>query len=54
MLKRYQISTPAAPEAAPWAKAAQRSWPAIRTKVVSEAFFDQVVKLRDEARKAKK
>lgn len=39
---------------APWAKAAQRSWPAIRTKVVSEAFFDQVVKLRDEARKANK
>jgi TRAP-type C4-dicarboxylate transport system substrate-binding protein len=39
---------------APWEKAAQRSWPAVRGKVVPEAFFDQVVKLRDEARKARK
>lgn len=38
----------------PWEKAAQRSWPAVRGKVVPEAFFDQVVKLRDEARKARK
>ncbi len=39
---------------APWEKAAMKSWPAIRGKVVPEAFFDQVVKLRDEARKNRK
>lgn len=39
---------------APWQKAAERSWPAVRSKVVPSAFFDEVVKLRDEARKAKK
>lgn len=39
---------------APWQKAAERSWPAVRGKVVGEAFFDQVVKLRDEYRKTKK
>lgn len=38
----------------PWEKAAQRSWPAVRGKVVPEAFFDQAVKLRDEARKNRK
>ena len=41
-------------EPGPWEKAAQRSWPAVRGKVVSEAFFDQAVKLRDDARKARK
>ncbi len=41
-------------EPGPWEKAAQRAWPAARGKVVSEAFFDQVVKLRDEARAARK
>ena len=41
-------------DAAPWEKAAQRSWPAVRGKVVPEAFFDLAVKLRDEARKARK
>ena len=38
----------------PWDQAAKKSWPAIRGKVVPEAFFDQVVKLRDEARKNRK
>lgn len=38
---------------APWQKAAERSWPAVRGKVVPEPFFDQVAKLRDEARKAR-
>ena len=41
-------------EPGPWEKAAQRAWPAVRGKVVPEAFFDQVVKLRDDARKARK
>lgn len=41
-------------EPGPWEKAAMRSWPAVRGKVVPEAFFDQAVKLRDEARKARK
>ena len=41
-------------ETGPWEKAAMRSWPAVRGKVVPEAFFDQAVKLRDEARKARK
>ena len=41
-------------ESAPWEKAAMRAWPAVRGKVVPEAFFDQVVKLRDEARKNRK
>lgn len=35
---------------APWAKAAERAWPAVRGKVVSTAFFDEVVKLRNEAK----
>lgn len=38
----------------PWTKAAERSWPAVRGKVVSPDFFDLVVKLRDEARKGAK
>lgn len=37
-----------------WQKAAERSWPAVRGKVVPAPFFDEVVRLRDEARKAKK
>ncbi|MDP2273700.1 MAG: TRAP transporter substrate-binding protein DctP [Archangium sp.] len=41
-------------ESGPWEKAAMRAWPAVRGKVVPEAFFDQVVKLRDEARKSRK
>ncbi len=41
-------------ESAPWEKAAMRSWPAVRGKIVPEPFFDQAVKLRDEARKARK
>jgi TRAP-type C4-dicarboxylate transport system substrate-binding protein len=39
-------------ERGPWEKAAQRSWPAMRGKVVPTAFFDNFVKLRDEARAA--
>lgn len=39
---------------APWDKAAMRAWPAVRSKVVPTAFFDEVVRLRDEARAAKK
>lgn len=39
---------------APWEKAAMKSWPAVRGKVVPAAFFDQVVKLRGEARAARK
>jgi TRAP-type transport system periplasmic protein len=35
----------------PWQKAAQRSWPAIRGKVVSAPFFDEMVKLVEEAKK---
>lgn len=33
-------------DAAPWQKAAERSWPAVRGKVVPAEFFDEVVKLR--------
>lgn len=39
---------------APWDAAARKSWPAIRGNVVPEAFFDQVLQLRDEARKARR
>lgn len=39
---------------APWTKAAERSWPAVRGKVVSPDFFDLLVKLRDEAKKGGK
>ena len=41
-------------EAGPWEKAAMRSWPAVRGKVVPAEFFDDVVKLRDAARAARK
>lgn len=41
-------------EPGPWEAAAKRAWPAVRGKVVPEAFFDQAVKLRDEARKNRK
>jgi len=37
-------------DSAKWTKAAERSWPAMRGKVVPQAFFDQVVKLRNESR----
>lgn len=36
---------------APWQKAADRSWPAVRGKVVPADFFDEVIKLRDAAKK---
>lgn len=39
---------------APWQKAAEKAWPAVRGKVVPAEFFDQVVKVRDEARRGKK
>ena len=35
----------------PWQKAADRSWPAVRGKVVAADFFDEVIKLRDAAKK---
>jgi len=35
---------------APWRAAAERTWPSIRGKVVPAAFFDEVVRYRDEAR----
>ena len=38
---------------APWSKAAQRAWPAIRGKIVNAAFFDEVVKSVNEAKGAK-
>ena len=41
-------------EPGPWEKAAKRSWPTVRGKMVPEAFFDQALKARDEARKARK
>jgi TRAP-type C4-dicarboxylate transport system substrate-binding protein len=41
-------------EAAPWEKAAARTWPAIRGKVLPEQTFDAALKARDEARKARK
>jgi TRAP-type transport system periplasmic protein len=37
----------------PWQKAADRSWPAVRGKVVPAGFFDDVVKLREAARAGK-
>jgi TRAP-type C4-dicarboxylate transport system substrate-binding protein len=37
---------------APWRAAAERSWPAIRGKVVPAAYFDELVRYRDEYRKA--
>ncbi len=36
---------------APWQKAAEKSWPAVRGKVVPAEFFDEVVKLRDANKK---
>ncbi len=41
-------------EPGPWQKAAERSWPAVRSKVVPAPFFDRVAKARDEARKNRK
>ncbi len=37
-----------------WRAAAEKSWPAVRGKVVPAEFFDEVVKYRDEYRKARK
>ncbi len=37
-----------------WRAAAERSWTAVRGKVVPAEFFDEVVKYRDEYRKGKK
>jgi TRAP-type C4-dicarboxylate transport system substrate-binding protein len=37
-------------EAGPWERASQRAWPAVRGKIVPVEFFDDFVKLRDEAR----
>jgi TRAP-type C4-dicarboxylate transport system substrate-binding protein len=34
-----------------WQKAADRSWPAVRGKVVPADFFDEVTRLRDAAKK---
>jgi len=39
---------------APWRAAAERSWPAVRGKVVPADFFDEVARNRDEYRKARK
>jgi len=39
---------------APWRAAAERSWPAVRGKVVPADFFDEVARYRDEVRKARK
>jgi TRAP-type C4-dicarboxylate transport system substrate-binding protein len=41
-------------DAAVWRAAAERSWPAVRGKVVPAEFFDEVVKYRDEYRKGRK
>jgi TRAP-type C4-dicarboxylate transport system substrate-binding protein len=35
---------------APWRAAAERTWPVIRGKVMPAAFFDEVVRVRDEVR----
>ena len=40
-------------ENASWEKAARRTWPILRGKMVPEAFFDQALKARDDARKAR-
>jgi len=37
---------------APWKAAAEKSWPAVRGKVVPADFFDEVVRYRDEYRRA--
>lgn len=36
----------------PWKAAAEKAWPAVRGKVVPAAFFDEVVRYRNEYRKA--
>jgi TRAP-type transport system periplasmic protein len=38
---------------ASWEKAAKRTWPILRGKMVPEAFFDQTLKARDDVRKAR-
>lgn len=38
-------------DAASWEKAAKRSWPAVRGKLIPADFFDEFVKLRDAAKK---
>ena len=38
---------------APWKAAAEKSWPAVRGKVVPADFFDEVVRYRDEYRRAR-
>ena len=40
-------------ENASWEKAAKRTWPILRGKMVPETFFDQALKARDDARKAR-
>jgi TRAP-type C4-dicarboxylate transport system substrate-binding protein len=35
----------------PWQRAADRSWPAVRGRIVPADFFDEVLRLRDAARK---
>jgi TRAP-type C4-dicarboxylate transport system substrate-binding protein len=39
---------------APWRAAAEKSWPAVRGKVVPADFFDEVVRARDEYRRSRK
>jgi len=39
---------------AAWRAAAERTWPAVRGAVVPEAFFDEVVRVRAEARRGKR
>jgi TRAP-type C4-dicarboxylate transport system substrate-binding protein len=39
---------------APWKAAAEKSWPAVRGKVAPADFFDEVVRARDEHRRAGK
>jgi TRAP-type C4-dicarboxylate transport system substrate-binding protein len=41
-------------EPGPWEAAAKKSWPAARGKVVPADFFDEFVRIRGEARAAKK
>ncbi len=38
----------------PWRQAAEKAWPAVRGKVIPEAFFDQVKRERDAYRAARK
>jgi TRAP-type C4-dicarboxylate transport system substrate-binding protein len=39
-------------EPGPWRAAAEKAWPVVRGGVVPTAFFDEVVRARDESRKA--